>query len=236
MLFSLGASGCQSGAAPETSETTAPLTVTHTFDFASQMPSRLAIMYSMSWFGLPSTEPSNPVPDPSYMNWGASSTCSGVSAGTITAPNPASCTTDYTGADERNISSRYRPLAGIYSAWGRTPEALRRIDLMLSNVRRSCDAGARLDAWSVQLSGLIKSSLHSASPSSSEEVNYQTLLHFLSEADAAGMSNVIMPGEDASWYFHFPGAVGLSCTVNQAHCPAALDALASDIVDMLGIV
>jgi hypothetical protein len=97
---------------------------------------------------------------------------------------PFSCLPPYS---FRWIASKRRPLAGIYSASARDAEGthsnkqkininifrgekyleiyaimigLARVDLMLSNLRRSCDGGAnaRLDSWSIQMDSIKFSS------------------------------------------------------------------------------
>src|SRR5579862_9918535 len=77
--------GTQGGPTPE-SESRQALNVTHTFDFATQMPPHLAVMFSMSWFGIPASDPQGAGPDPSYGNakWGG---------GMIPTNDPATCTT-----------------------------------------------------------------------------------------------------------------------------------------------
>jgi len=40
-------------AAPNDANSESDLTVSHTFDLASHMPAHLAVMFSMSWFGIP---------------------------------------------------------------------------------------------------------------------------------------------------------------------------------------
>ena len=168
--------------------------VAHSDDLADHMPPRLAIMLAMAWFGLPSGEPGNAIADPSYGNWDWSSpSCGGI------ASNASACA-DFHSSFQRNIASRGRPLAGIYSSSGRTEESLRRIDLMLSTTRRSCDEGARLDAFAVQLNGLRNTSLH---PENTEQIGaelpYQALLGFFERADALGLQNAVMPAMDATW-------------------------------------
>jgi hypothetical protein len=146
---SLGAFGACTMQGGETARSQgALLTGPHVFDLASNMPSHLAIMFSMGWFGVPSKDPQGAGPDPSYGNdeW----------HGACVADDPSTCTTcilegagdacEQTGAPQRNIASRRRPLAGIYSSSAKDVEGRRRVDLMLSGLRRSCDDGAKIDA------------------------------------------------------------------------------------------
>ncbi|HEY6908721.1 MAG TPA: carboxypeptidase regulatory-like domain-containing protein [Myxococcales bacterium] len=184
------------------------MTVTHTFDLAQQMATvpHLAIMFSMSWFGIPSSAGG---PDTVWGNWKWAppmpNNCG------LTTNDPTTC-----GADsQRNIASKRRPLAGIYSVSGKNAESLRRTDLFLSNLRRSCDDGAKLDAWAVQLSSLVLTSLHTATPEANAELNYQALLHFFSEAEANGMSNVMIPAQDVTWYWHNSPANATIANVQQ---------------------
>ena len=176
--------------------------ITHVPDLADHMPAHLAVMYSMSWFGLPRTsDPNGTGSDPGYGNWRWGGGCMAVN-------DPRTCAS-YSGSAQRQIASRHRPLAGIYSSSGRDDESRRRVDLMLSTLRRPCDDGARLDAWSVQIDSIRFSSAHLAEGdagfSASADFAYRALLTFFDRADAAGMSSVVMVGDDSTWYWHFGG-------------------------------
>ncbi|HEY2031041.1 MAG TPA: carboxypeptidase regulatory-like domain-containing protein [Myxococcales bacterium] len=230
---------CGSGRAPAAETKAAPIeqpstavTVTHSFDLAANMPSHLAIMFSMSWFGIPSTDPQGGGLDPSWGNWKWGGGC-------IATNNPASCSTSPTNTNERTVASRRRPLAGVYSSSGRDAESLKRVDLMLSHLRRSCDSGARFDAWAVQVDSLRDSSLHPTNPQSpAADLAYRALVSFFNEADNAGVTGV-MPGDDATWYFHF----GTSSNVQIGACndtagnprSNCINALTGDIVDMVNV-
>jgi hypothetical protein len=186
------------------------------------MPPHLAIMLSMSWFGIPHTgDPFGWGPDPSWGNWQVKTGCGAPAVSASTCVD-----------GQRDIASRFRPLAGIYSSSGRDEEGLARIDLMLSNVRRPCagDVGARIDAYAVQLDGTIHSSLHTHATSNAEEIPLQALEHFYSEANAAGLTNAVLPADDSTWYFNNGSGVGLDCGSDHASCVAALKA---DTIDML---
>ena len=204
------------------------LALTHSFDLAASLPPHLSIMFAMSWFGLGSSEPSLPTPDPSYGNWSwSTSSCGGI------ASDPHGCAL-FGSTYQRNIASRGRPLAGIYSSSGADEESRRRIDLMLSTIRRPCDEGARIDAFAIQLNGLRNTSLHPENTgATSAELPYQALLRFLERADAAGMQDAVMPAIDATWYWHFQSAAGLDCDGNPQSCS---DQLSADIVDLLALV
>ncbi|CAF2753127.1 unnamed protein product [Rotaria sp. Silwood2] len=99
--------------------------VIHTYDLASQMPSRFVCMFSVSWFGIGPSDPQGKGPDPYTNHWdiGKQGSC-------VSASQPDQCGTD----GQRNISSYYRPLAGIYSSSGLDNESLARIDLMLTTL------------------------------------------------------------------------------------------------------
>jgi MYXO-CTERM domain-containing protein len=206
----------------------ASLALTHSFDLAANLPPHLSIMFAMSWFGLKSTEPSLSNPDPSYGNWSWSTpSCGGI------ASDPHECAL-FGASYERNVASRGRPLAGIYSSSGADEESRRRIDLMLSTIRRPCDEGARIDAFAIQLNGLRNTSLHPSNPAAtSAELPYQALRQFLARADAAGMHDAVMPAIDATWYWHFQSAAGLDCDGDPQSCA---DQLSADIVDLLALV
>lgn len=212
--------------------------ITHVFDLAMRMPAHLAIMFSMSWFGIPQGDPQGAGPDPSYGNtkWGG---------GCVATNDPATCsdcvlkgTGDaclQTGASQRDMASRRRPMAGIYSASALDTEGLRRVDLMLSNVRRACDDGARIDAWAVQMNGTHNTSAHPGNQSCSTcEITYEATQAFLKEADAAHMDGVIVPSEDATFYFHFGTDVGLGACDDTSGNPKqnCIDALTQDFADM----
>jgi MYXO-CTERM domain-containing protein len=212
--------------------------ITHVFDLAMRMPAHLAIMFSMSWFGIPHGDPQGAGPDPSYGNtqWGG---------GCVATNDPSTCsdcvlmgtgdTCLQTGASQRDMASRRRPLAGIYSASALDTEGLRRVDLMLSNLRRPCDDGAKIDAWAVQMNGTHNTSLHPSNPSCTTcEITYDATLAFLKEADAARMDDVIVPAEDATFYFHFGTDVGLGACDDSSGNPkqSCIDALTQDFTDM----
>jgi hypothetical protein len=201
--------GC--GANPGSDEAGAGLS--HADDFAAKMPSHLVIMDTMAWFGIPSSG------DPSWGTWQLPPfRC-------VPARDPATC--DDTG--NRSIASRYHPLAGIYSSSGRDAESLRRIDLMLSNLRSPTDASARIDAYAIQLDGTHFTSLHGA-PAPSAEIAYQALEHFLTEADALGRANAVVPMDDATWYWNNGHWLGLDCAASRATC---LDYLRQDVIDLI---
>jgi hypothetical protein len=200
--------------------------VTHVFDLAEHMPDHLAVMYSMSWFGIPASgDPNGAGSDRGWGNWRWGGGC-------VSVNNPATCAS-FMGTSQRSIASRHRPLAGIYSSSGRDAESLRRIDLMLSTLRRSCDSGARIDAWSVQIDSIRFTSRYldpSASGyADSADLAYRAFVAFLERADAQAMNGVIVPGIDTTWNWHFGDARGLT---SQA---ARLGALEDDLVDMLEI-
>jgi hypothetical protein len=214
-------------------ERSSDLTTTHTWDLASHMPAHLAIMYSMSWFGIPASDPQGGGPDPGWGNseWNGNDASSCTSCVLLGAGNVCK----QSGPPQRNTASRRRMLAGIYSASALDAEGKARTDLMLSQLRRPCDEGAKLDAWSVQLAGTHASPAHPANKQSTTgKIAYDALLGFLDQADAAGMTNVILPGDDTSWYFGFGGAVDLP-NCSSSGKPACIAALEQDIVDMVNL-
>ena len=213
-------------------------TISHTFDLSQQMPEHLAVMYSMSWFGIPDSDPQGAGPDPGYGNtkWGKN--C-------VQTNDPATCNTCLlygagdvclqTGAPQRDVASRRRMLAGPYSASALNVEGRRRVDLMLSNVRRPCDDGAKIDAWAVQLNGTHSTALHPKNPQGiTSNLSYHATVAFLEEADNAGLTNAVMPGDDATFYFHFGTDVGLGACDDSKGNPKqnCIDALTQDFVDM----
>lgn len=224
------------------------LAITHSYDLAGHMPPRLAIMLSMSWFGVGSSDRNGTVAgsqlDPTYGNW---------LHGTEYLPTSSACTS-YTGTvcvagstpggcvnGERNIASRYRPLAGIYSASGRDTESQRRVDLMLSTLTPTCNQGARIDAWAVQINQVeFTSKYPSHHQANTDDYAWRAYQTFLSRADANGLTSVILPGYDSTWYFHFgdgsslgslkPGKCDDSSGNPKQNC---MNAIRDDLVDML---
>ena len=114
--------------------------------------------------GIPSSDHQGPGPDPSYGNYQYQggcvplnhpdlSGCSTHGAGSLTDLQPGYSYP--TATPQRQIASKRRQLAGIYSASGLDNEGKARITLMLSTIQQSCftrgvngnsmDAG--LDAW-----------------------------------------------------------------------------------------
>jgi len=204
--------------------------VNHTYNLDSYMPDHLAIMFSMSWFGIPSSDPQGAGPDPSYGNWQWGGGC-------VELNNPAECN-NITSSLQRWIASYRRPLAGIYSSSGRDNEGLARVDLMLSNLRRPCDDGAKLDAWSVQIDSILFTSKYPENPqSTTADIAYRAMNAFLSEADKGNMTNVFIPGADSTWYFNFGSYFGLGKCDNSPNNSVqnCINAIQSDLVDMLEI-
>lgn len=202
-------------------------TITHSYNMASHLPSHLAIMFSMSWFGIPSSDPQGAGEDPSWGNWKWG-------GGDIPTSNPAVCNegTSFTESfsdEERYIASKRRPLAGIYSASARDAKSLARVDLMLSSVKRSCDGGAnaRLDAWSVQQCSIHFTSKYGRSTIC--DIPYRALLAFYGQAQAAGMEGAVLPGMDTTWIFDFGSDEGVSSKTDQ------ITILTQDIADMATI-
>ena len=205
--------------------------VVHTYDLATQISSRFACMFSMSWFGLGPTDPQGSGPDlySSHWNVGSQGAC-------VPAAQPNQCGTD----GQRQISSNYRPLAGIYSSSGLNSESQARIDLMLASLRKpnTCDYGhAQLDAWSIQLESIQLSSKYKLNPSPNVEIPYQAYLHFRQRSDALGFSpGVIVPGYDSSWLYLFSTSLGFGrCDNSNASNPrdACLNATIADFVDII---
>jgi hypothetical protein len=189
---------------------------------ADVMPAHLGIMLSMAWFGIPTSgDLDGAGTDPGYGNWEIGTKCS------------AHGDADQCVDGQRNIASRYRPLAGIYSSAGRDDESLARIRLALSTLNRPCadDVGARLDSFAIQLDGTKYTSLHVASPKNSQEGPYQALIHTYEEADAAHLVNAVLPADDATWYFGNGQSSTFTCT--SADHTDCYDAIEQDVIDML---
>lgn len=207
--------------------------VIHTYDLASQIPSRFTCMFSMSWFGLGPTDPQGSGPDVYSNHWnvGAQGSC-------VPAAQPNQCGSD----GQRKISSNYRPLAGIYSSSGLNEESLARIDLMLTTLKNStyitCDYGhAQLNAWSIQLESIQLSSRYKLNPSPNVEIPYQAYLHFRQRSEIFGFSSgVIIPGYDSSWIYIFSTNIGLGrCDNSNASNPrdACINSTIADFIDII---
>lgn len=205
--------------------------VVHTYDLSTYIPSRFVCMFSMSWFGLGPNDPQGSGPDlySSHWNVGSQGAC-------VPAAQPNQCGID----GQREISSNYRPLAGIYSSSGLNAESQARIDLMLSSLRKSssCDYGhAQLDAWAIQLESIQLSSKYKPNPSPNVEIPYQAYLHFRLRSEALGFpSGMIVPGYDSSWLYLFSTSLGFGrCDNSNASNPrdACLNATIADFVDMI---
>jgi len=132
-------------------------------------------------------------------------------------------------------------LAGIYSASARNQESLNRIDLMLSTLKTGVDAsygGAQIDVWSVQQNSVQYSSKY---PNNKQcptcDYSYRALLGFLQRADSLNLKNVIIPGYDATWIFHFGNSYGTGKCDGTSGNPKqnCLDVLQNDIRDMINI-
>ncbi len=210
------------------------VSVVHTYDLASQIPSRFACMFSMSWFGLGPTDPQGAGPDAYSNHWnvGSQGSC-------VPAAQPDQCGPD----GQREISSNFRPLAGIYSSSGLDAESLARIDLMLSTLKKpnTCDYGhAQLDAWSIQLESIQLSSRYKPNPSPNVEIPYQAYLHFRQQSQALGFSSgVILPGYDSSWIYTFSTSLGFGrCDNSDPSNPrdACLNSTIADFVDIISTI
>ena len=253
-VLATAACGVENGEAPSDDSNEGALTVGHTFDFASRGPSRLSIMFTMAWFGVDSSDPQSPVgADPSYGNWNAGATpCSSdpdlANPPKTTPPDPSQSDTCIelgkgnaciaTGAPQRRISSRRRPLTGIWSGTGRDQESDRKIDLMLSMLRRPgcrADDGAKFDAWTMQNNSIKFSSKYVANPSKSADFPYRTMMTLFARADAAGILNAIIPGFDETFYGNFGTSFGLGKCDGSVGNPLqnCIDAIEEDIRDMV---
>ncbi len=193
----------------------------HTFDLDAKMPTHLAAVFAVNWFGIPPKDPQGGGLDLGYGNWLQTFPQCGLDN------DPSKCAAFEDAGEQRWIASMRRPLAGIYSSSGRDEESKRRIDLMLSCTRRPCDLGARLDAFLLQLDSV---KFTSAYPSNQQvatwDIAYRAVVGFLGEADSAQLKGAVWIGSDATSYWHFGSTVGLN---DQASRKAALTA---DIVDM----
>ncbi len=193
----------------------------HTFDLDGAMPARLSIMFSMSWFGVKTSDPQGPGTDPGYGNWLQNFPACGLSN------DPASCDAFQDAGLQRSIASKRRPLAGIYSSSGRDPSSLNRIDLMLSTLRSACDTAGGFDAWAIQVDSVKFTSAYPQNAQSPTwDLAYRALESFYAEADKAGLANAVVAGDDATVYWHFGSSWGLT---TQAQRLAALQA---DIADL----
>ncbi|CAF2825594.1 unnamed protein product [Rotaria sp. Silwood2] len=205
--------------------------VIHTYDLASQMPSRFVCMFSVSWFGIGPSDPQGKGPDPYTNHWdiGKQGSC-------VSASQPDQCGTD----GQRNISSYYRPLAGIYSSSGLDNESLARIDLMLTTLKKddNCDYGhAQLNAWSIQLESIQLSSKYMRNPSINVEIPYQAYLHFRQRTQILKFSSgVIIPGYDSTWLYSFSNYLGLGRCDNSNSSnlrDTCLNVTIADFVDII---
>jgi len=126
----------------------------------------------------------------------------------------------------------------MYSASARDEEGIRRVNLMLSCVRRPCDDGAKIDAWAVQIDSIKFSSRYPHNKQSgTADISYRALGAFFEQAKEGNMTNAVMPAFDATWYFHFGKDFGIGSCNNSRGNPKqnCLDALEEDIVDAVRI-
>jgi hypothetical protein len=196
----------------------------HVFDLAAHVPPRLAIMFTSAWFGVPAADPQGGGVDPGWGNWQWSAPACGL------ASDPATCAPFGSSGLQRVIASRRRPLAGIYSSSGRTEESLRRVDLMLATARRPCDAGARFDSFAIQLDSLKFTSRHPQNAQSATwDLAYRALEAFLARGDAAHLNGAVTVANDATVYWHFGAAFGLTTQAQR------LAALQDDVAEMAQI-
>ncbi len=199
----------------------APAFADHTFDLAARMPPRLSIMFAMSWFGVRTDDPQGPGQDPGYGNWLQNFPACGLTN------DPSQCEDFEDAGLQRWVASRRRPLAGIYSSSGRDAESLRRIDLMLSTLRRPCDRAGGFDAWAIQIDSVRFTSKYPANQQSPTwDLAYRALVSFYEEADKAGLQNAVVAGDDATVYWHFGSAYGLTTQTER------LSALQADLADL----
>jgi MYXO-CTERM domain-containing protein len=196
----------------------------HVFDMNQHMPPHLAVMFTMAWFGIDKNDPQGPGPENGYGNWKQNFPACGLSN------DPSTCADFQSAGLQRSIASKRRPMAGIYSATGRDAESLRRIDFLLSMLRRPCSSGARLDAWAVQLDSIKFTSRYPNNQQGNTwDIAYRALLAYLGEADKANLQNAVMVAIDSTIYWHFGSTYGLT---TQAQRLAALE---DDVVDMVNI-
>jgi len=108
----------------------------------------------------------------------------------------------------------------------------------LSGVRRGCHDDANIDAWSVQIDSIAYSSKYPSRPQSANaDLAYRASLGFFAEAARFDLHNILLPGFDSTWYFHFGHDFGLGKCDNTPGNPksACTSALQADIIDMLRI-
>ncbi|CAF3308862.1 unnamed protein product [Rotaria socialis] len=206
-------------------------TVVHTYDLATQIPSRFVCMFSVSWFGLDRSDPQGAGTDASSGHWNV-----GSQGACVAAAQPDQCGSD----GQREISSNYRPLAGIYSSSGLDNESLARIDLMLTLLIKEgqCDHGhAQLNAWSIQLESIQLSSRYIVDPSVNVEIPYQAYLNFRQQSQILKFpSGVIIPGYDSTWLYSFSNSLGFGlCDNSNSSNPrdACLNSTIADFIDII---
>jgi hypothetical protein len=224
--------------------------ITHTFDmdtWIANRPGTLGIMYTMSWFGIPSSDPQGPGPDSSWGNWQMSqgcvplnnaSYCSNYGVGGASAVYSTPGFSYPTSTPQRQIASRRRPLAGIYSSSAKDNEGLARLTLQMSIIRQKCfqrgiggnsfDAG--VDAMSPQMDSIQFTSKYPTNPQCSTcEIAYSAMLGMYKVASQYGLNNVIIPGLDGTWSYNFGSYFGLSTL------QAIMNNVQADIADMVTV-
>jgi len=195
---------------------------THTFDLATHWPANTVILNVVGWHAIPDGDPGGNGGDPDYGSWDAENSPAWHAADPDSYPynpyvthNPGKCTS-YAGEQHRDIASYFRPAAGIYSGTGRDTESRNRKKLMLETVRTDTDPRCRVTVVSIFVNYLGSTSYAGKNPGDSgyisiDDTQYRNLISFYEEADALGMTSVLMPQYMTSapwqtWHIDFTGA------------------------------
>lgn len=193
----------------------------HGFDLDQKMPPHLAAVFAVNWFGISGSDPQGAGGDSTYGNWLQTFPQCNLD------DDPSKCADFADAGRQRWIASKRRPLAGIYSSSARTSESTKRIDLMLSCVRRPCDLGGRLDAFLLQLDSVKFTSAYPKNQQSNTwDYAYRAVVGFLDEADKSNMKSAVWIGNDSTVYWHFGSSFGLNSQTQRK------TALQDDIADM----
>ena len=179
-------------------------TIGHTFDLASHWVAGTTIMNLVGWFGIGPTDPSGAGSDPESQSWSQpegttwnSSNPTAYPTNPYASHDPDECA-NYEGNQHRDIASKLRPLAGIYSSSGRDAESVARLNLHLDMLSTATDPRARVDVISVLVDYLGNTSFAlgaSQDPpyKDAEDIKYRHYVAMLAAADARGLTSCIVP-------------------------------------------
>lgn len=176
----------------------------HAFDLATYWPANATIMNLVNWFGIGPDDPTAAGDEKFSNGWDVQNSKGWHTNDPVSYPyvpywtaDPDICTS-YGAGQHRDIGSKLRPIAGIYSNTGRDAESIARLNLTLELLRQDGEARARVTVISLfchTVVGTIYADKEIGDDGfiAFEDVQYRGVVAYLAAADSRGLTNCIMP-------------------------------------------